>query len=96
MTDEITRQILQWGPAGVLVVLLLTRVLVTRPELAQAQADATEWRRLFEAEQGAHRTTQTALEAERKRMDAATESSHMAEMLLRHLGHPTGPPGGGP
>ncbi|MFE2544823.1 hypothetical protein [Actinacidiphila glaucinigra] len=76
------------------MILLLTRVIVTRAELAKTAADGAEWRRLFEQEQAAHRTTQAALEEERKRMDAATESSHMAEMLLRHLGHPTTPAGG--
>jgi len=52
---------------------------------------------LFEQEQVAHRTTQQALAAERERMDAATESVHMTEMLLRHLGHQPAqlPPGGG-
>lgn len=102
MTDELTQQVLQWGPAGVLVVLMLTRVLVTRAELTSAKEDAAQWRSLFEQEQAAHRTTQAALETERDRMDAATESIRLTEMMLLHLGHQPAPlppklesPGGG-
>jgi hypothetical protein len=87
MSEELLKQIATWGPAGILAVLLILRVLVTRQELTDAQQDGEKWRQMFEAERSAHQLTQQALGRERERMDAAVEASRTTAMMLQYLGH---------
>jgi hypothetical protein len=91
MSDELLKQIATWGPGGVVLVLLILGVLVTKRELTGAQQDGERWRQLFEQERDAHRLTQEALSRERERMDAALEAGRTSAMLLQYLGHQPAP-----
>jgi hypothetical protein len=98
MSDELLKQVATWGPSGVVLVLVILGVLVTKRELTKAEKDGDLWRQYFEAERDAHRLTQQALGRERERMDAALEASRTTAMMLQYLGHqpvpaqPTGSP----
>jgi hypothetical protein len=91
MGDDLLKQLATWGPGGVVLVLLILGVLVTKRELTGAQQDGERWRQMFEQEREAHRLTQEALARERERMDAALEAGRTSAMLLQYLGHQAAP-----
>jgi hypothetical protein len=88
-------QLIQWGPAGVFLALLLTGVIepkraVTKAEAQtiKADAEAARWRSLFESEQTAHVKTREALAVANERATVAIENGKTTAMLLQRYGHP--------
>lgn len=86
-TPDITGTILQWGPAGVVIVLLLSGVLITRGNHEDVKADRDRWRDAFEKERSAHELTRLALADANRTGAAAVETSKTTAALLTHLGH---------
>jgi hypothetical protein len=84
---EVMGQVLQWGPAGVVIVLILTGVLVTRGQMQQMQADRDQWKAAYERECNAHDTTRTALVEANRGSAASIETARTATALLSNLGH---------
>ena len=91
-TDYIS-SILQWGPPGVVIVLLLTGVLVTRGNHDDVKADRDRWRQAYEKECSAHDETRQANTELSRAAAAAVETARTTTGLLSHLGHPQARPG---
>ncbi len=85
--------IIQWGPAGVVIVLLLTGVLVTRGAHDDVKAERERWRAAYEKESEAHDETRQALTEANRSAAAAVETARTTTGLLSHLGHPSTRPG---
>lgn len=85
--------ILQWGPPGVVIVLLLTGVLVTRGNHEDVKAERDRWRQAYERECSAHDETRQALAESSRAASAAVETARTTTGLLSHLGHPPARPG---
>lgn len=92
-TDPLT-YLLNFGVIGVVLVLLVTGVLVTRRELDRANQRADEWKAQYEREAEAHGLTLRTVERERERGDVVTESSRTTAAILGYLGHRPTPIGG--
>lgn len=84
---EYLTQILQWGPPGVVIVLILTGVLVTKGQLAQMKDERDAWKTAYEKEVAAHDQTRAALGDLTKTGEANLQSSQTALALLQNLGH---------
>lgn len=85
--------VLQWGPPGVVIVLLLTGVLVTRGNHEDVKAERDRWRAAYEKECDAHDETRNALAEASRSAAAAVETARTTTGLLSHLGHPPARPG---
>jgi len=83
------------GVLGVVMVLWLTGMIAGKRELDRASDRADEWKAQYERESEAHKVTLQALERERDRMDAATESGRTITALLGALGPRSIPSRGG-
>ncbi len=81
--------LLQWGPPGVVIVLLLTGVLITRGNHEDVKNDRDQWRAAYERECEAHDETRTALAEANRSAAAAVETARTTTGLLSHLGHPS-------
>ena len=97
-TDPLT-YLINLGVLGVVLVLWLTGMIVSRRELDRERERAAEWKAQYETEAAAHDLTRAALSRERERGDVVTESGRTTAALLSALGHgpwplPTG--GDGP
>ena len=88
--------VLQWGPAGVVIVLLLSGVLITKGNHDDVKAERERWRSAYETESEAHDKTRDALAEAMRSATAAVETARTTTGLLSHLGHPAGRPGGIP
>ncbi len=86
--------ILQWGPAGVVIVLLLSGILITKGNHEEVKNDRDQWRQAYERECSAHDETRAALAEASRSAAAAVETARTTTGLLSHLGHPTIRPGG--
>lgn len=84
---EYITQILQWGPPGVVIVLILTGVLVTKGQLEQMKTDRDDWRAAYEKECEAHGTTRSALAEATRASGASLEMAKTTAALLTNLGH---------
>lgn len=93
-SPDVVGTILQWGPAGVVIVLLLTGVLVTRGNHDDVKSERERWRAAYEKECEAHDETREALAEASRSATAAIETARTTTGLLSHLGHPTARPGG--
>lgn len=80
-------QILQWGPPGIIVVLILTGVLVTKGQLDQMRQDRDSWRAAYDKEVEAHTATRTALAEAVKAAGSSVEVAKTTTSLLTQLGH---------
>ena len=89
-TPDVMTSILQWGPAGVVIVLLLTGVLITRGNHEDVKAERDRWQAAFEKERSAHELTRQALADANRTGAAAVETSKTTAALLDRLGHKTG------
>jgi hypothetical protein len=89
-------QILQWGPAGVLIVLILSGVLVTKAQFEAMRKDRDDWRAAYEKECDAHDTTRAALAEATKASVASLEMARTTAALLTNLGHVANHPESGP
>jgi hypothetical protein len=85
--------ILQWGPPGVVIVLLLTGVVVTKGNHDDVKSERDRWRAAYEKECDAHDETREALAEAARSATAAIETARTTTGLLSHLGHPSGRPG---
>jgi hypothetical protein len=92
-TPDYINSILQWGPPGVVVVLLLTGVLVTRGNHDDVKAERDRWRLAYEKEVSAHDETRQALAESSRAAAAAVETARTTTGLLGHLGHSQARPG---
>ncbi len=85
--------ILQWGPPGVVIILLLSGVVVTRGHHEAIVNDRDQWRAAYEKECSAHDETRAALAEASRSAAAAVETARTTTGLLGHLGHPSNRPG---
>jgi hypothetical protein len=74
------------GVLGVVLVLWLTGMIVSKRELDRANDRADEWKVQYTRESEAHGMTRRALERERERMDTTTETGRTVTALLGVLG----------
>ncbi len=79
--------ILQWGPPGVVIILLLSGVLVTKGHHDAVVTDRDQWRQAYEREVEAHDETRTGLVEANRSAAAAVETARTTTGLLSHLGH---------
>jgi hemoglobin-like flavoprotein len=94
-TPEYISQILQWGPPGVVIVLLLLGVLVTKGQYDQMKAERDKWQAAYEKERDAHDSTREALAESVKTASASLETARTTTALLTNLGHLANQPGKG-
>jgi hypothetical protein len=80
-------QILQWGPAGVIIILILTGVLVTKAQLESMKNDRDEWKAAYQQESQAHESTREALREAVAAAATSLEVSRTTTALLNNLGH---------
>lgn len=92
-SPDLVATILQWGPPGVVIALLLTGVLVTKGNHDDVKAERDRWRAAYETECQAHDETRTALAESGRASAAAIETARTTTGLLSHLGHPPARPG---
>ena len=85
--------IIQWGPPGVVLVLLLTGMLITKGAHEEVKTDRDRWRDAYEKERTAHDASRDALADTASSAAAATEAARTTAALLTSLGHPTNRPG---
>lgn len=87
-------EVLRWGPAGVMLLLILTGWLVTKGAYETMRADRDEWKSAYKGEADAHQKTRDALVDANRSASAAVETARTATGLLDKLGHASHP--GGP
>jgi hypothetical protein len=80
--------ILQWGPGGVVLALLLSGLLITKGSHEDVKAERDRWRDAYEKERSGHELTREALADSSKSAAAAVETAKTTAALLTHLGHP--------
>lgn len=85
--------LLQWGPPGVVIALLLSGVLITKGNHDDVKAERDRWRAAYEKECAAHDETRKALVEAGQAAAAAVETARTTTGLLSHLGHPPARPG---
>jgi hypothetical protein len=80
-------QILQWGPPGVVVVLILTGVLITKGQFDAMKKDRDDWKAAYEKEVEGHEDTRGALSDAVKAAASSLEVARTTTALLTNLGH---------
>lgn len=80
-------QLVQYGVLGVVLVLLLTGVLVTKGSYEQMRKERDEWKGAYDKEHEAHTTTRDALAESTKAAAASLEVARTTTALLTNLGH---------
>lgn len=83
--------IASWGPAGVLVVLLLTGIVEPKWSRIRMEKDRDDWKQAFDTEREAHGVTRDALSAANARAEAALESANTMTRILEQAGHRPAP-----
>jgi hypothetical protein len=94
-SPDLAATILQWGPGGVVLILLLTGMLVTKGNHDDVKAERAKWQDAYEKERSGHELTREALADSSKSAAAAVETAKTTAALLTHLGHPAGRSGTG-
>lgn len=84
---EYISSLLQWGPAGVVIILIVSGVLVTKGHLEQTKTERDQWRAAYEKERDAHEQTRDALGELTRTSTAALETAKTTAALLTNLGH---------
>lgn len=84
---EYLTQILQWGPPGVVIVLIVLGVLVPKGAHAQMKQDRDDWKAAYDKEVTAHEQTRAAMADLTKVGEANLRASETALALLQNLGH---------
>jgi hypothetical protein len=79
---DILTYVLGFGPLGVGAVLYQLGLIVPKPVLARADADAEAWRKAYGDEHAAHQTTREALAVANDRAEAAVEAAKVTAKLL--------------
>ena len=75
----------QWGPLGLVLVLVLLGVLVPRPTVDLLKQQLEREQQAHDKEREAHGKTRAALSEETKRGDAAVQAAQTAQRLLDRL-----------
>lgn len=88
--DQLISALINWGPGGVMLALILTGRLVPRRMVDDKDRDLTEYKALLSDEQGAHAQTRAALADQSRRIDAAVEAARVTQQLLDGFQHPKG------
>ena len=91
-SPDFVATVLQWGPPGVVLALLLTGMLITRGNHEDVKTERAYWRDAYNKERDAHETTRDALVDASKSASAAVETAKTATALLSKLGHQAGDP----
>lgn len=89
-TPDFVATILQWGPPGVVLALLISGFLVTKGNHEDVKTERARWQEAYERERSAHELTREALADSSKSAAAAVETAKTTAALLTHLGHPSG------
>jgi hypothetical protein len=87
-TPDLLTPLVQYGPLGIVLLLILVGLLVPKGSVEQIKIDRDEWRDAFRAEQKAHQSTRDALAEANGRAEAAVEAARTTAGMLRDLGHP--------
>ncbi|MEU7366635.1 hypothetical protein AB0B92_13730 [Streptomyces hygroscopicus] len=77
----------QYGPIGVVIVLLIIGVLVPKYVMSALMAEKDNWRLAFEKEREAHQATREQLAKAEERGDVAVEQGKAMTRLLEEFGH---------
>ncbi|WP_406468055.1 hypothetical protein OH738_10845 [Streptomyces hirsutus] len=77
----------QYGVLGVVVVLFLTGLIVSRSTYLAVAADRDNWRDAHAKESEAHQATRVSLAKAEERADIAVEQGRTLNALLSELGH---------
>lgn len=85
---DLMAPLIQYGPLGIVLLLILVGLLVPKGSVEQIRIDRDEWREAFRSEQKAHQATRDALAEANGRADAAVEAARTTASMLRDLGHP--------
>lgn len=88
-SPDVMSTILQWGPAGVVLALLLSGLLVTKGSHEDVKTERARWQEAYEKERQAHELTRAALSDANNSAAAAVETAKTTAALLQNLGHPT-------
>ncbi len=84
---EYLTQILQWGPPGVVIVLIVMGVLIPKGAHEQMKQDRDDWKSAYDRECEAHDATRNALVELTRVGEANLQASQTALALLQNLGH---------
>ena len=95
-SPDFVSTIIQWGPPGVVLALLLSGFLITKGNHEDVKNERARWQDAYEKERGAHELTREALADTSKSAAAAVETAKTTAALLTHLGHPTSRSGNDP
>lgn len=87
-SDQLVSALISWGPAGIVLGLILFGRLAPSHHLEELRAEREEYKRLLAAEQAAHGETRAALADQIRRVDAAVEAAKVTQQLLDGLDHP--------
>lgn len=87
-TPDLLTPLVQYGPLGIVLLLILVGLLVPKGAVEQIRIDRDEWKEAFRAEQKAHQATRDALAEANGRAEAAVEAARTTAGMLRDLGHP--------
>lgn len=88
--------IIQWGPPGVVLALLLSGFLITKGNHEDVKSERARWQDAYDRERSAHAITRDALADASKSASAAVETAKTTAAMLTYLGHPTGRSGNEP
>lgn len=85
--SEYISQIVQWGPPGIVIVLILTGILVTKSQFELIREDRDSWRSAYEKERDGHDATRAGLVDSVRAASASLEVAKTTTQLLTQLGH---------
>jgi hypothetical protein len=89
-TGDVLTYVLGFGPLGIGIVLYQLGLIVPKPVLERADAEAANWRAAYEDERKAHQATRDALVLASDRAEAAVETAKLTRMLLEEARHDAG------
>lgn len=79
--------LLQYGPFGILLALMLFGLIVAKPTVDQIVSDRDAWKGSYEREREAHAQTRASLANATQVASVALESGKITEKMLDHFGH---------
>lgn len=81
-TGDVLTYVLGFGPLGIGAVLYQLGLIVPKPVLARADAEAGQWRKAYEDERTGHQATREALAVANDRAEVAVEAAKVTTKLL--------------
>jgi carbamoylphosphate synthase large subunit len=79
--------LLQWGPGGLMLALVLSGILIPKVAVEIIKADRDAWRTAFDKEREAHQLTRVSLQTAQSQAGLALEGSKTLTAVLERLGH---------